>query len=117
MPSTTNYDFGDVLLVPFPFSNQAAVKKRPAVVVSSSAYNQTRPDLIILALTSQPPGPSVFGGTSLSHWKGAGLLKPSVFKPILATIEKGLVIQKMGRLHASDQKTLQQILKTIITFN
>jgi len=90
------------------------VKKRPAVVVSSSAYNRSRPDLIILALTSQPGTTYAFGGTSLSNWKGAGLLKPSVFKPILATIEKSLVIQKMGRLHASDQKTLQQVLKTII---
>ena len=110
----TSFDFGDVLLVPFPFSNQTAVKKRPAVVVSSSTYNNSRPDLIILALTSQPAVASQFGGTSLSHWKGAGLLKPSVFKPILATIEKSLVIQKMGRLHASDQKTLQQILKAMI---
>jgi len=114
MPSTTSFDFGDVLLVPFPFSNQTAVKKRPAVVVSSSAYNRSRPVLIILALTSQPATSSAFGGTSLSNWKAAGLLKPSVFKPILATIEKSLVIQKMGRLHASDQKTLQQVLKTII---
>jgi mRNA interferase MazF len=114
MPSTTSYDFGDVLLVPFPFSNQAAVKKRPAVVVSSSSYNQSRPDLIILALTSQPTASTVFGGTSLSHWKGAGLLKPSVFKPLLSTIEKNLVIQKMGRLHPSDQKTLQKILKMMI---
>jgi len=114
MPSTTSFDFGDVLLVPFPFSNQTAVKKRPAVVVSSNPYNRSRPDLIILALTSQPSTTHAFGGTSLSNWKGAGLLKPSVFKPILTTIEKSLVIQKMGRLHASDQKTLQQVLKTII---
>jgi mRNA interferase MazF len=114
MPSTTSFDFGDVVLVPFPFSNQIAVKKRPAVVVSSSDYNRSRPDLIILALTSHPASSTAFGGTSLSHWKGAGLLKLSVFKPILATIEKSLIIQKMGHLHASDQKTLQQILKTII---
>jgi mRNA interferase MazF len=114
MPSTTSFDFGDVLLVPFPFSNQTTVKKRPAVVVSSRAYNISRPDLIILALTSQPAASNLFGGTSLSNWKGAGLLKPSVFKPILATIEKSLVIQKMGRLHASDQKTLQRVLKTIL---
>jgi mRNA interferase MazF len=109
MPSTTSFDFGDVLLVPFPFSNQTAVKKRPAVVVSSSTYNRSRPDLIILALTSQPAASSVFGGTSLSHWKGAGLLKPSVFKPILATIEKSLIIQKMGRLHASCKRRSKSV--------
>ena len=30
--------FGDVVLVPFPFTNQLTTKKRPAVVVSTSAY-------------------------------------------------------------------------------
>jgi mRNA interferase MazF len=34
MPSTTAYKFGDVVLVPFPFTDQTATKKRPAVVVS-----------------------------------------------------------------------------------
>jgi mRNA interferase MazF len=114
MPSTTNFDFGDVVLVPFPFSNQVGLKKRPAVVVSSADYNQSRPDLIILALTSRWSAADTISGTGLSHWKEAGLLKPSVFKPILATIEKNLVIQKMGHLHLSDQNTLKQILKMII---
>ena len=43
----TGYDFGDVVLVPFPFTDQSAVKRRPAVVVSSSTYHQARPDLLI----------------------------------------------------------------------
>jgi mRNA interferase MazF len=37
MPNTTIYSFGDVILVPFPFTDQTATKKRPAVVVSSDA--------------------------------------------------------------------------------
>ena len=53
MPPTTSFEFGDVLLVPFPFSNQTAGKQRPAVVVSSAAYNRERMDLVILAVTSQ----------------------------------------------------------------
>ena len=48
MSPTTSFEFGDVLLVPFPFSNQTAGKQRPAVVVSSAAYNRERPDLILL---------------------------------------------------------------------
>lgn len=51
MPTTTIYDFGDVVLVPFPFTNQTTTKKRPAIVVSSDAYNKARPDLILMALT------------------------------------------------------------------
>src|ERR1700676_1088854 len=47
IPKTTSmmsFEFGDVVLVPFPFTNQAASKKRPAVVVSSHAYNTARLD-------------------------------------------------------------------------
>ena len=49
----TRFEFGDVLLVPFPFTDQSATKKRPAVVISSEPYNTERPDLIIMAITSQ----------------------------------------------------------------
>jgi len=35
MPTTTDYEFGDVILVPFPFTDQRTTKRRPAVVVSS----------------------------------------------------------------------------------
>lgn len=52
MPPTTGYSFGDVVLVPFPFTDQSATKRRPAVVVSTRRYHERRPDLIIMAITS-----------------------------------------------------------------
>jgi mRNA interferase MazF len=47
-----SYRFGAVVLVPFPFTDQSTSKQRPAVVVSSAAYQQARSDLIIMAITS-----------------------------------------------------------------
>ena len=35
MPPTTGYSFGTIVLVPFPFTDQSGIKRRPAVVVSS----------------------------------------------------------------------------------
>ena len=53
MPPTTGYSFGDVVLVPFPFTDQTGTKKRPAVIISSAVYNTAQRDLVIMAVTSQ----------------------------------------------------------------
>ena len=57
----TAYSFGNIVLVPFPFTDQTTVKKRPAVVASSDAYNRKRPDIIIMAVTSQMRSAGYFG--------------------------------------------------------
>ena len=53
MPNTIAYSFGDIVLVPFPFTDQTSSKKRPGVVVSSDAYHQRGRDVIVMAVTSQ----------------------------------------------------------------
>jgi mRNA interferase MazF len=63
----TDYSFGDVILVPFPFTDQTTSKKRPAIVVSSSDYNFNRPDLVLLAVTSQVRKSAPYGDTVLLH--------------------------------------------------
>jgi mRNA interferase MazF len=108
------YHFGDVIVVPFPFTDQTTAKKRPAVVVSSEAYHRERPDLILMAITSQSrPTPTV-GEVAVLHWQEAGLLKPSVIKPLLTTIETNLVLRQLGSLHAEDQDSLRKVIAAIL---
>jgi mRNA interferase MazF len=110
----TDYEFGDVVLIPFPFTDQTTAKKRPAVVVSSTAYHRSRPDLILMAITSRvKPAPS-FGEVAVGQWETAGLIKPSVIKPVFTTVEKSLVIRKRGTLHHDDQKALKKAIQTIL---
>jgi len=73
----TDFEFGDIVLVPFPFTDQTSSKNRPAVVVSSSTYHCNRPDIVILAITSQLHASSQIGPFLVTDWKTAGLLKPS----------------------------------------
>jgi mRNA interferase MazF len=114
MPNTTAYSFGDVVLVPFPFTDQTAIKKRPAVVVSSDAYNKTRPDVILMAITGHVSGYSRIGERVVRHWKAAGLLKASTIKPILTTIEKGLIVRALGKLDQVDLVGLRDSIKNIL---
>jgi len=43
MADASRFSFGDVVLVPFPFTDQSGTKKRPAAVVSSASYSANRP--------------------------------------------------------------------------
>jgi mRNA interferase MazF len=110
----TGYEFGDIVLVPFPFTDQSTTKRRPAVVISSPAYHRQRPDLIIMAVTSQRPTTDSVGEVVVEDWRGAGLLKPSVLKPVLTTIDPVLIVKRLGRLTASDQAFLRQALAQIL---
>jgi mRNA interferase MazF len=114
MPNMTNYKFGDVVLVPFPFTNQTTTKKRPAIIVSSSDYQRERSDLVLIAVTSQANPATSFGEMTITEWKAAGLLKPSIVKPVLTTISKELVIKKLGQLEEVDRQALQNLLQLIL---
>jgi mRNA interferase MazF len=88
MASPSRFSFGDVVLVPFPFTDLSGTKKRPAVVVSSHGYNTSRRDIVIMAITSQVRTPLSFGEAMVGNWQGAGLIKASVLKPVLTTIDR-----------------------------
>ena len=119
MPSMTAYNFGDVILVPFPFTDQSQAKQRPAVVVSSARYNTERPDLILMAITAwsgcarRPPSakPRI-----VQHWQAAKLLKPSAIKPVFTTLDKRLVRKSLGRLRARrpDRAALKAAVQLIL---
>ena len=108
------YAFGDVILVPFPFTDQSTTKRRPAAVISSSRYNTEGPDLILLAITSQVRASLAFGEALIVDWQTAGLIKPSVFKPLITTIEQVLVIKRLGNLSTTDETALRAAIEKIV---
>lgn len=114
MPIMTTYKFGDILLVPFPFTDQTTTKKRPSVVISSDTYNQLKPDLIIMAITSQINPDLSLGELEIIKFIEAGLLKPSIIKPVISTIDKSLVIRKLGKLLELDCNNLRNMINTIL---
>ena len=114
MQSMTPYNFGDVVLVSFPFTNLQATKKRPAVIISCQPYQQTRPDVILMAITSQIRNTFAIGETLLQDWQSAGLLKPSVLKPLIATLEQTQIVKAMGKLSDNDRDALKKAIQTIL---
>ena len=108
------YELGAIVLVPFPFTDQSASKRRPAVVVSNRAYNMARPDVVVMAVTSQLRPTLAFGEVWVSQWQPSGLLKPSAIKPVFATIEQRLVIRQLGTLQSIDLAALRKSIDEMI---
>ena len=67
-----------------------------------------------MAVTSQSKPTLAFGEMRGAEWQKAGLLKPSVIKPVLTTVEKGLVVRKLGRLEEQDRKNLRNAIQDIL---
>jgi mRNA interferase MazF len=114
MPSTTSFSQGDVVLVPFPFTDLSAIKQRPALVLSPERLNKIRPDLMVAAVTSQVP--TALGEDeillSASELGAAGLPKPSIIKlGKIFTIHQGLIRKKLGYI---PQATLENVLRKLV---
>ena len=66
------YARGDVVLVPFPFTDLSATRVRPAIVVSSHDYHAGGTDLIVAMVTSRPQDRPT--DCALENWREAGLI-------------------------------------------
>jgi mRNA interferase MazF len=108
------YQFGDVVLVHFPFTDQSTTKQRPGVTISKAAYHRVRRELILMAITSQVRGSGTYGEVVLQDWEAAKLLKPSAIKPVVATLEHALVTKTLGKLSQRDARALRETLDKII---
>ena len=67
-----------------------------------------------MAVTSHIRTHLATGEAKIEKWKNAGLVKPSVFKPLIATIEKEQITKVLGKTSAKDQSKLTDIIQKII---
>jgi mRNA interferase MazF len=110
MQLMTGYKRGDVVLVRFIFSDETGERQRPAVIVSSDAYQQSRQEAIIAAITSRTDRILV-GDHLISDWQEAGLLFPSVATGIVRTIKQGMIAKKLGIMPMPDMKRIEGNLR------
>jgi mRNA interferase MazF len=106
----TEYSRGDVVLVSFVFTDETGERRRPAVIVSSDAYHQSRQEAIIAAITSRTDR-ILAGDHLISNWQGAGLLFPSVATGIIRTIKQGMIAKKLGTMPRPDMQGIEDNLR------
>ena len=103
----------DVVVVPFPFTERAATKKRPALIISDvTAFNKSTWKSVMAMITTASHPPWALD-VPLIDLASAGLKAQSIIRMKLFTLDDALVIKKIGNLGTSDrhnvQKSLQQL--------
>lgn len=109
------FERGDVVLLPFPFTDQSTTKVRPAIVVSSSQYMESEPDIIVAGVTSRLAQALSPFDYALADWEDAGLRLPSALKPLLASIDPTLVLLTIGRLSPRDMEGVDNVLRSALS--
>ena len=104
----------DVVVVKFPFASSLKYKARPAVIISDKFYNTNSRDTIIILAISSKIDTKLDFEIEIKEWQKAGLLKPSLFKSSIATIEKDFIITKLGSLEECDKNSLENLIRKIL---
>jgi mRNA-degrading endonuclease toxin of MazEF toxin-antitoxin module len=102
MKSTITYKKWDIVLVPFPFTNLTTNKKRPALIISPDKYNAEE-DVVITFITSRMDLKYRIGDYKIEEWELADLPKPSMIRMKFATLDKSIIINKLGKLSENDR--------------
>jgi mRNA-degrading endonuclease toxin of MazEF toxin-antitoxin module len=110
----SNFSRGDIVLAEVEYTNHSGRKVRPVVVISMTQYNQSRPDLIVLPISSNLGALAHPGDHMLADWRGAGLLYPSIVKATPQTIDASLALKRIGVLPSSDLTAVEQGLRRIL---
>jgi mRNA interferase MazF len=114
MQPMATYKQFDVVVVPFPFKDRTATKKRPALVLSSEQFNSGIHHSVMAMITtaSHSAWPLDIAITDL---KDAGLKTPSIIRMKLFTIDHMLILKHIGHLNPQDQISVKSALQSLLS--
>lgn len=106
-------DFGDIVVVPFPFVDRAAAKRRPSLVLSHSEFNDSHGHSICAMITTagRTKWPS---DIAIENLKPAGLPYPCVVRLKIFTLPNTIILRRAGRLASHDRENIVAAVRTAI---
>jgi mRNA interferase MazF len=113
--NNTIYQKGDVVLIPFPFTDLTSTKTRPAVVISIEGFQREIGDFTVAMITSVPRLTAY--DYKIKDWQKANLLAPSWVKAKVVTLAPGLVRYQPGKLTKRDLKEVEKRIRLALGYN
>ncbi len=111
--SKPTYKQGEVILVNFVFSDETGIKRRPALILSTDAYQQGRQEVIVAAITSNVRR-LLIGDHPITDWQEAGLLYPSAVTGIIRTVKQTMIDHRLDRLTSKDFQAVERNLRQVL---
>lgn len=100
---------GDIVLVPFPFTDLSGQKVRPALILYTEKNDD---DCVVILLTSIKPKRAYFFDLFVVASNRNGLKIDSILKVNkMATLEKKLVLGQLGRLELIYMQQVEKKLR------
>jgi mRNA interferase MazF len=100
----------DVVVVPFPYADRLAEKRRPALVISNRKLAAHGP--IWVAMITSAENEPWSSDVAIADIKRAGLPAPSVVRTAkIACIEPARIDRRIGRLDKTAARTVAQRLR------
>jgi mRNA interferase MazF len=103
-----------VVLVPFPFMERPAAKRRPALVLSNKEFNSDN-DHSIMAMITTAKSSQWHSDYKLSNPTLAGLKVDCYVRWKIFTLPNSLIVRKIGELDKEDQKIMMERSRSIFT--
>ena len=106
----------DLLLVPFPFSDQSGRKVRPVVVISNREFNEHSEDLLVVGITSNVSGGKYvlsLANSDLEEGKlhaRCGIKSENILK-----IDRELIVKRIGKISKRKHESIVAAINRIIS--
>ena len=108
------FERDDVVIVPFPFTDKTASRRRPALVVSSRANFGAATGQVVLAMITTARSSDWPLDVPLTDPDAAGLRTPCRVRMKLFTLDERLVLRKAGQLAAVDREAVDDALGRLL---
>jgi len=106
-------DIGDVVVLPFPFVDIAAEKRRPSLILSRRSFNQSSGHSICAVITTAGRTRWI-SDISISDLAAAGLPRPCVVRWKLFTLPNEIIIKRAGKLCEADRNIVSDAAQSIL---
>jgi len=103
---------GEVIVIPFPFSDLSSTKRRPALVIATMQGD----DVLCCQITSEERFDAYSIELKDSDFVTGGLKQTSMIRPNkIFTADQALILYRVGKIKTSKIKEVEKVLLKVIT--